>query len=183
MATSLRDASHALVVATALWLAIGDAASAERKFETPIGMIVIEIDPAWKDLRPVPGGVNGIAFEVGSGERAMQLVLATVEEAGQNVDTQTVRELAEEVRKSELEEGLRVSELQSFTDSKLIAFYYEGTSPAGAKLKPGEYKGMIAGYIYTNSFPLVFTIAYNGEGKAAADRAFDAVKRLKIVGR
>ena len=191
MITSFRHVSRAMVsgaaicfaICFAICLAIDDAAAAERKFETPIGMIVIDTDPAWKDLRPVPGSVNGVAFESGKGESAMQLVLATVEEAGQNVDAQTVRKLAEETRKSEVAGGLRVSDLKSFTDSKLTAFYYEGTGPTGAKPKPGEFERMIAGYIYTNSFPLVFTIAWNDGGKAAADRALDAVKRLSISGR
>lgn len=175
-----RYSGAAILAVAVLCLAVGTAAAAERKFETPIGTIVIDADPAWKDLRPVPGGVNGIAFEVGKGGQAMQLVLATVEEAGQNIDAQTVRKLAEEVRKSELEEGLKVSELKSFAGSKLTAFYYEGTGPAGVQPKPGEFKGMIAGYIYTGTFPLVFTIAWNDDGKAAADRAFEAVKRLEI---
>ncbi len=183
MTKSLRHASRALLAGAAFWLSIGDAAAVERKFETPIGLIVLDADPAWKDLRPVPGGVNGIAFEVGNGGQAMQLILATVEEAGQNVDAQMVRKLAEELRKSEAGEGLRVSELKSFNGSKLIAFYYEGAAAPGAKPKRGEFTGMIAGCIYTNSFPLVFTIAWNDDGKAAADRAFDAVKRLKIVSR
>lgn len=182
MNTPLRHAGRALIAVAVSWLAPGEATAAERKFETPIGMIVIDAEPAWKDLRPVPGGVNGIAFEVGSGERNMQLVLATLDDAGQNVDAQTVRKLAEELRQLEVADGVDLSELRSFTGSPLIGFYYQGTGAASAKPKPGEYKNMIAGLIYTNSFPLMFTIAWNDGGKSAADRAFDAVKRLKILG-
>ena len=178
-----RAAGRTVVALAASLLLVGGVVSAERKFETPIGRIVLDTDPAWKDLRPVPGGLNGIAFEMGSGARAMQFVLATVEEAGQNVDAPTVRKLTEELRRAESNGHITVSELKSFAGSRLTGYYFEATGVPGTRLAPGEYRRMIEGFIYTNSFPLAFTIAWNEEGAAAAARAFDAVKRLEIQGR
>lgn len=167
----------------ASWFFVAGAGGAERKFDTPIGRIVVDADPAWKDLRPAPGGLNGIAFEAGNGGRAMQFVLATVEGAGQNVDAPTVRNLAEELRRSEVDDRIRVSELKNLAGSQLTGYYYEATSAPGVPLGRGDYRRMIAGFIYTNSFPLAFTIAWNEDGEAAAARALDAVKRLQIAGR
>jgi hypothetical protein len=167
-----------------LMLAAAQAGAVDRKFDTPIGIIVIDSDASWNDLRPAPGGVNGIAFETGPGGQTMQFVLATFDGVdGKDFGASKSRELAEGMRKAEVKDGITVSpELMTFAGTQVRGFYFLRAAKATVARK-GEFANMHSGVLTTVSGPLMFTISWNEGGKGAADRAFDAVKRLTITAR
>jgi hypothetical protein len=161
-------------------LGVADAEAAERIFETPIGTIVIDTASDWQDLRPVPGDLNGIAFQVGVEGRTMQIILATIDEMlDEKFTAAECRELAELMRKDEIKNNVVVSDqARSFTGAEFSGGYFtlRGRKPT----KAGEYEHGYSGVISKGTAPLVFTIAWNDGGKIAADRALSALSGLRL---
>jgi hypothetical protein len=155
----------------------------DQKFETPVGTIVIDVDPQWRPAEMTAEGMSGIAFEVGSGGRTMNLLLGTVDGVDEQFDAAGVRNLVEELRKSEETEGKSTTEVRGYTGSATNGFYFLVTGAPGIVPKAGEFRWMITGLVITRNAPLVFTVAWNEGGKAVADRAFASVKGLRFVSR
>jgi hypothetical protein len=127
----------------------------------------------------MPDGMQGIGFETDRG-RTMQFLLGTIEQLPQGTaDAGTLRMLANDMRKSDAADGLRVSDdLLALSGPNFRGYYYLATNPASPA--PGDYKQMYVGFIAVGSNPLMFTIAWNAGGKAAADRALQTLNRLRI---
>jgi hypothetical protein len=186
MTASIHDWRGLLLACLALAsLGFANAEAAERTFETPIGTIVLDTASDWKDLRPVPGDLNGVAFQVGAEGRTMQFILATIDEAIDEMFTaEECRELAELMRKEEIKNNVVVSDrVQSLVGKVFAGGYFTARGRTSAVPKSGEYEHMYSGAISTGSAPLVFTIAWNDGGKIAADRALSAVSGLRLRSR
>jgi hypothetical protein len=155
----------------------------DQKFATPVGTIVIDVDSQWRPAEMTAEGMSGIAFEVGSGGRTMNLLLGTVDGVDERFDAAGVRNLVEELRQSEETDGKSTTEVTDYTGSATNGFYFVVTGVPGTTPRAGEYRWMITGMVVTDNAPLVFTIAWNEGGKAVADRAFASVKGLRIARR
>jgi hypothetical protein len=155
----------------------------DQKFVTPVGTIVIDVDSQWRPAEMTAEGMSGLAFEVGSGGRTMNLLLGTVDGLDERFDAAEVRKLVEELRKSEGTDGKSTTEVTDYRGSATNGSYFQVTGVPGIAPKEGEYRWMITGMVVTDNAPLIFTIAWNEGGKAVADRAFASVKGLRFVSR
>ena len=164
----------------AMLLGIGDAAAVDRRYTTPIGVVIVDVDVNWTEMRSLPDGIEGIGFEVGNGT-VMQFMLGFLDDLPPgSANAGTLRQLTNDLRRSEAEDKVIVSdELMSVSGPDFTGYYYLATSPAAVPA-PGDYKHMYTGFIAVGSDPLMFTIAWNAGGKPAADRALAALKRLRV---
>lgn len=160
------------------------AAAEDRKFETPAGVVVVDIDSQWRSTQPTAEGMSGIAFETGPGGRSMHFMLVTGDEVENDTFTAAeVRKLTEQLRESEATGGKTVTEIRDLAGGRVSGYYFQVNGVPGAVLRAGEYKWMISGILVTRSTPLFFTVAWSEDGKAAADRAFAAVRGLRFADR
>jgi hypothetical protein len=181
MITSYRKAVRPFVAGALLWLGVADAMAVERKFETRIGIVTVDVDADWRIVNAEPEDASGISFELGRGGQTMQFFLGTTNEPGnQEISPAAARKLVEDVRTDEIAEGFKADEVSAFTGSQFSGYYFRETGVPRPTPRPGEYTWQIVGVLVTPSAPLLFTIAWNDGGKAAADRAFAAVKQLKL---
>jgi hypothetical protein len=178
--TLLRTGRSLLAGIAAMLFAIGDAAAAEKRYETPVGTITIDVDFTWSEMSSLPDGLEGIGFELDEG-RVMQFMLGTHEELPAGAaDAGTLRQLTNDLRRSDESENLKVSEeLMSLAGPNFTGYYYLATSPAAVPA-PGDYKFMYTGFIAVGSDPMMFIIAWNAGGKSAADRALASLKKLRV---
>jgi hypothetical protein len=183
MIAAFRDANRALALLALTWLGAGDAMAEDQKFATPVGTIVIDVDSQWRPAEMTAEGMSGIAFEVGSGGRTMNLLLGTVDGLDERFDAAQVRKLVEELRKSEDTGGKSTTEVTDYTGRATNGSYFQVTGAPGIAPKEGEYRWMITGMVATDNAPLIFTIAWNEGGKAVADRAFASIKGLRFASR
>jgi hypothetical protein len=165
-------------------LAFDNAVAEERKYATPVGAVIVDIDSGWRQVEAEIEGMSGIAFEVGSGGRTMNFMLMANDDASTDaIDPAAVRKLAEDWRKEEMANKVTVSEIRDLTGKHVSGYYFQGKGAPGAKPTAGEFTSMIAGVILTGTMPLIFTVAWNEGGEAPADRAFAAVKGLRFASR
>jgi hypothetical protein len=169
-----------LVSIVAMFFAIGEVAAAENRYTTPSGILIIDVDSNWSEMSSLPDGLEGIGFELDDG-RMMQFMLGTHEELPPGAaDAGTLRQLTNDLRRSDEAENLEVSEdLMSLSGPNFTGYYYLATNPA-AMPAPGDYKFMYTGFIAVGSDPMMFIIAWNAGGKSAADRALASLKRLRV---
>ena len=161
---------------------VATAGAVERKYETPMGLIVVDVDAAWKMMGQVPPAINGIGFEQDGG-RTMQFVLGSLNEMPPDgTDIVGLRKVAEALRLSEKADGLVVSDsLLSLSGPQFRGYYFVAT--AKRKTLPEHFDKMYSGLVLAGSNPIAFTIAWNEGGEDAAKRALGAVERLKLVPR
>lgn len=164
----------------AMFFAIHDAAAVENKYATPLGTVIIDVDYSWSEMSSLPDGLEGIGFEVDGG-KVMQFMLGTHEDLPSGAaDAGTLRQLTNDLRRSDEAENLKVSEeVMSLNSGSLRGYYYLATNPAMMPA-PGDYKYMYTGFIAVGSDPLMFIIAWNAGGKSAADRAIAALNRMRV---
>jgi len=176
-------ASHlrATMIGVALWVfAVAQTAAVEKTYETPIGVLTIDVDSSWSEMSEMPDALNGIGFEIDGGD-TMQFMLGQHEDlpAG-SANSGTLRMLTNDLRKIDAGEGLKVpEEVTSFSGRNFTGYFYLATNPASMPAA-GDYKFMYTGFIAVGSTPLMFLIAWNQGGKTAADRALASLDRLKI---
>jgi hypothetical protein len=157
-----------------------NAAAAEMRYSTPLGTVFVDVDSNWSEMGSLPDGIEGIGFEVDGG-KVMQFMLGTVPDLPQgSADRGTLRQLTNDLRRSDAEDKLVVSdELLSLSGPNFTGYYYLATNPASVPA-PGDYKYMYTGFIAVGSDPMIFIIAWNAGGKSAADRALATLNRLRI---
>jgi hypothetical protein len=145
-----------------------------------LGTVIIDVDSNWSEMSSVPEGLEGIGFEVDGG-KVMQFMLGTHDELPSGAaDAGALRQLTNDLRRSDEAEKLQVSEeVMSLSNAGLRGYYYLATNPAAIPA-PGDYKYMCTGFIAVGSDPLMFIIAWNAGGKSAADRALSALNRMRI---
>jgi hypothetical protein len=182
MKTLIRPVSR-LLVAAALAVGLATASASEQQYDTPFGVLTVDVDPNWSEVAEMPDGMRGIGFETGGG-RDMQWLLGTIEDLPDgSADAGTLRMLANDLRRSDAGGGLRVSDdVLALSGPDFRGYYYRATNPASVPA-PGDYKEMYVGFIAVGSTPLMFMISWNSGGKPAADRALAALGRLRIVTR
>lgn len=184
MIFSVRIVGGALTLGMLSLLGATAAMAEDQKFATPVGTIVIDVDPQWRPAEVQVEGMSGLAFEVGSGGRTMNFALMANDEGSQDaIDPAVVRKLAEDWRKEEMANKVTVSEIKDLTGRHVSGHYFHAKAAPGARPTGGEFTSMIAGVILTGSMPLIFTVAWNEGGEAVADRAFASVKGLRFVSR
>jgi len=181
MNSLVRRLSRVLVIA-ALLASPGTASATEHEYDTPLGVIVVDVDPNWKEVARMPDGMEGIGFETDSG-RIMQFLLGSIAELPNgSADAGTLRLLANDMRRSDANDGLKVSDdVLALSGPNFRGYYYLATNPAAVPA-PVDYQQMYVGFVAIGSTPLMFTIAWNSGGKAAADRALATLNRLRISG-
>jgi hypothetical protein len=164
----------------AMFFVVGNAAAAENRYETPLGILTVDVDSNWSEMDSVPEGIEGIGFEVDGG-KVMQFVLGTIADMPSGVlDSGTLRRLTNELRRSYEEDNLKVSEeIMTLSGPNFRGYYYLATNPA-AMPEPGDYKYMYTGFISVGPDAMMFIIAWNAGGKSAADRALATLNRLRI---
>lgn len=164
----------------AMLLTISNAAAVEHRYETPVGTVIIDVDSNWSEMSSIPEGLEGIGFEVDGG-KVMQFMLGTHDDLPPGAaDAGTLRQLTNDLRRSDEAEKLKVSEeILSLTSASLRGYYYLATNPAVTPA-PGDYQYMYTGFIAAGSDPLMFIIAWNAGGQSAADRALTALNRLRV---
>ena len=169
-----------LVCVIVMAFSIGNATAAEKWYSTPLGTIVVDVDSNWQEMSSLPDAIEGIGFEVDNG-KVMQFLLGTLEYLPRgSADRGTLRQLTNDLRRSDAEDKLTVSdELMSLTGSNFTGYYYFATNPAAVPA-PGDFKHMYTGFIALGSDPVMFMIAWNAGGKTAADRALATLKRLRV---
>jgi len=172
-----------LIGCAVIAIGVADARAVERKYETAMGLIVVDVDSGWTGVRQMPDNLNGIGFQVGDG-RAMQFLLGAIDEMPPDgTDIVGLRRFADALRRSEANDKIIVSDtLLSISGPQFRGYYYLATNSAAVPA-PGDYKHMYTGFILAGSNPLMFTIAWNTGGKPAADRALHAVRTLTLAPR
>lgn len=171
--------SH-LAGAIAMLIVLGNAMAAESRYATPLGTVVVDVDSNWSEMSSMPDALEGIGFEVDNG-KVMQFMLGILEDLPPgSADAGTLRQLTNDLRRSDAEDNLTVSdEVMSLSGLNFRGYYYLATNPASVPA-PGDFKHMYTGFIAFGSDPLLFIIAWNAGGKTAADRALATLKRLRI---
>jgi hypothetical protein len=186
-AVGRRGRSHAALAALrtvacaiAILFVMGDATAAESRYSTPLGTVIVEVDSNWTEMSSLPDALEGIGFEVDNG-KVMQFMLGTLEDLPTgSADAGTLRQLTNDLRRSDAEDNLTVSdEVMTLSGPNFRGYYYLATNPASVPA-PGDFKHMYTGFIAVGSDPLLFIIAWNAGGKTSADRALATLKRLRI---
>ena len=167
-------------ICTLTFFASGFVAAGENRYETPVGIVIVDVDSNWSEMSSLPDGLEGIGFHVDNG-KTMQFVLGTFKDlpAG-GIDRSTLRALTNNLRHKHAEKKFAVSEeLLTLSGSNFTGYYYLATDPA-SMTAPGRYKNQYTGFISVGSSPMMFMIGWNSGGKTAADRALATLNRMRI---
>jgi hypothetical protein len=147
-----------------------------RKFETPLGVITLDLDSQWSTLRDVE---EGIGFEVGGG-RTMQFVLRSLtEEIPDGMDASEARGIVGSLRRKFAADGAKAGDVQTLVGTYVSGYYVKLSNPAREPAE-GEHSHMLIGFVRTDARPILFVIGWEDDGHSHAARVLAAVRSMKV---